>query len=106
MADEAMRWHKTASAPRDGSRILAVIRGGEQGSADVDVVRWPRPRNAADPCWTSTDSSADCAIVYEEWEVTHWMPLPGHMPGVRSPDMASTLPAFPHEGEEIGGSGI
>ena len=32
--------------------------------------------------------------------------LPGGMPGVRTPDMASTLPAFPREGQEIGGSGI
>ena len=104
--EQVTRWRKATSAPKDGSRILVVIRGGEQGTADVDVVRWTRPRNAADPCWTSTDSSADCAIVYEDWEVTHWMPLPGHMPGGRPPAMAGTLPAVPHEGQGSGGSGI
>ena len=34
------QWRRIASAPKDGSRILAVIRGTEQGPADVDVVRW------------------------------------------------------------------
>ena len=106
MRDPAMQWRAMKSAPKDGSRIIAVIRGGEQGNADIDVVRWAMPPNAVDKCWVSTDSSHDCAIMYEDWEVQHWMPLPGTMPGVRTPDMASTLPAFPKDGEEIGGSGI
>ena len=106
MRDPAMQWRAMKSAPKDGSRIIAVIRGGEQGNADIDVVRWTRPRNAVDDCWVSTDSTHDCAIMYEDWEVQHWMPLPVTMPGVRTPDMASTLPEFPKDGQEIGGSGI
>ena len=105
MQDE-MKWRSMKSAPKDGSRIIVVIRGGEQGGADLDVVRWARPRKAVDDCWVSTDSSHDCPIAYENWEVMNWMPLPRTMPGVRTPDMASKLPDFPRDGQEIGGSGI
>jgi hypothetical protein len=106
MQDESMQWRSMKSAPKDGTPILVVIRGTEQGTAAVDVVRWTKPRCAPDTCWVSTDSSHDCAIVYEDWEVANWMPLPGSMPGVRTPDMASRLPDFPRNNEEIGGSGI
>jgi hypothetical protein len=94
------QWRKMASAPKDGTRILAVIRGTEQGPADVDVVRWTRHKRDADPCWVSTDSSADCAIVYEDWEVAFWIAP------VRTPGLAAKLPEFPRDGQEIGGSGI
>jgi hypothetical protein len=100
------QWRKMASAPKDGTRILAVIRGTEQGPADVDVVRWTRHKRDADPCWVSTDSSADCAIVYEDWEVAFWMPLPTSIAPVRTPGLAAKLPEFPRDGQEIGGSGI
>ena len=98
-------WMPMAAAPKDGSRILVVIRASEQGPADVDVVRWTLPKRAADQCWVSTDSSRDCAIIYEDWEVVFWMPLPPTIAPVRTPDLASRLPAIP-EGEETGGSGI
>ena len=53
----AATWRPMESAPKDGSRILVVIRASEQGPSDVDVVRWARPpRNRADDCWISTDS--------------------------------------------------
>ncbi len=106
MADDTPRWRPMITAPKDGTRIIVVIRQSEQGPADIDVVRWGQPRRSADACWTSTDSSHDCAIMYDDWEVANWMPLPSTMPGVRTPDMASRLPAFPRDGEEIGGSGI
>ena len=106
MADEAPRWRPMITAPKDGTRIIVVIRHSEQDPADIDVVRWAQARRSGDPCWTSTDSSHDCAIMYEDWEVAHWMALPSTMPSVRTPDMAARLPAFPHNGEEIGGSGI
>lgn len=105
-ATEARQWRKMASAPKDGSRILAVIRASEQGPSDVDVVRWARPGRAAEDCWMSTDSSHDCAIIYEDWELAFWMPLPSTMPAVKTPDLAASLPDFPKDGEEIGGSGI
>lgn len=98
-------WRAMSSAPKDGSRIIVVIRASEQGPADIDVVRWDKPRRSGEACWTSTDSSADCAIVYEDWEVAYWMPLPSSMPTVKTPDMASRLPELP-SGLEIGGSGI
>lgn len=100
------QWRKMVSAPKDGSRIIVVIRANEQGPADIDIVRWSRPRRSADECWTSTDSSADCPIMYEDWEVAWWMPLPSSMPEVRVPGMAARLPDFPRDGQEIGGSGI
>ena len=97
------QWRSMASAPKDGSRILAVIRASEQGAADVDVVRWQTNKRAADPCWTSTDSSHDCAIIYDDWEVAFWMPLPSSMPPVRRPGLAASLPEVP---KECFGSGI
>ena len=107
LSDEnAMRWRPIASAPRDGSRIIAVIRGGEQGGADIDVVRWALTRGNADPCWVSSDSTFNCTVAYGDGELTHWMPLPSSMPGRKTPGMASQLPEFPRGGEEIGGSGI
>ena len=105
MADDAPRWRPMITAPKDGTRIIVVIRQSEQGPADIDVVRWAQARRFGDPCWMSTDSSHDCAIMYEDWEVANWMPLPSTMPSVRTPDMALRLPALP-SGEEIGGSGI
>ena len=100
------QWRKMASAPKDGSRILVVIRASEQGPADVDVVRWTRPRRAPDESWVSTDSSHDCPIFYEDWEVAFWMPLPTSVAPVKTPGLAARLPEFPRDGLEIGGSGI
>lgn len=105
MVDDAPRWRPMITAPKDGTRIIVVIRQSEQGSADIDVVRWAQARRSGEPRWTSTDSSHDCAIMYEDWEVSNWMPLPSTMPSVRTPDMATRLPAVPRN-EEIGGSGI
>lgn len=96
-------WKPMARAPKDGSRILVVIRASEQGPSDVDVVRWGRPKRSGDDCWVSTDSSHDCAIIYEEVELAFWMPLPSTIAPVRTPDLASRLPEVP---EETGGSGI
>lgn len=104
LSAEIGQWNPMASAPKDGTRIIVVLRASEQGPADVDVVRWDCPRRVAEPCWTSTDSSHDCAIVYEDWEVANWMPLPSSMPPVKTPGMAARLPEFPDM--EIGGSGI
>ena len=106
MADDAPRWRPMITAPKDGTRIIVVIRQSEQGPADIDVVRWAQARRSGELCWTSTDSSHDCAIMYDDWEVANWMPLPSTMPSVRTPDMAARLPAVPRLGEEIGGSGI
>ena len=103
---ETGQWKPMADAPKDGSRILVVIRASEQGPADVDVVRWAQSKRAADHCWLSTDSSHDCAIVYDDWEVAFWMPLPSSLPGVKVPGLAARLPTIPKAGEEIGGSGI
>lgn len=104
MPDDSTSWRPIGSAPKDGTRIIAAIRPSDQGAAEVDVVRWTQPRRNVDACWTSTDSSHDCPIMYDDREVAHWMPLPSTLPGVRTPDMAARLPAVP--GAEAGGSGI
>lgn len=104
MPDDSLIWRPIRTAPKDGTRIIAAIRSSDQGGAEVDVVRWTQPRRGADACWTSTDSSHDCPIMYDDREVAHWMPLPSNMPAVRTPAMASQLPTLP--GAEAGGSGI
>ena len=99
-------WRKMAGAPKDGTRILVIIRASEQGPADVDVVRWTNHKRDVEPCWVSTDSSADAPIAYDDWEVAYWMPLPSSIAPVRAPGLAAKLPEFPRDGLEIGGSGI
>ncbi|HLH11051.1 MAG TPA: hypothetical protein VKV77_04110 [Methylovirgula sp.] len=90
------------SAPRDGTRIIVVIRASEQGSSDVDVVRWAKPPSHGEYCWMSTESDQDCAIIYDDWEVANWMPLPSWSPPFRTPGLARRLPDPP----EVDGSGI
>ncbi len=108
MSDDPMKgWSLMTSAPKDGTRILVVTRAGEQGPADVDVVRWMKPGKAtADACWVSTESSHDCAIFYDDWEVSYWMPLPDSIPPVRAPGLKPHLPGLTKGSDEAGGSGI
>ena len=99
-------WQRMAKAPKDGTRILVSIRSTEQGPTEVDVVRWSKPKRASDYCWTSTDSSHDCAIMYEDWELAFWMALPSGMPIVKTPGLAARLPTPPPASDEVDGSGI
>jgi hypothetical protein len=96
------KWLPMASAPKDGTRIIVATRATEQGPSDVDVVRWMKPPHFSDYCWTSTDSDHSCTIMYEDWEITHWMPMPAALPPYKTPDLASKLPPPPEED----GSGI
>jgi hypothetical protein len=50
----------------------------------------------------STDSDQDCEIIYDDWEVANWMPLPAWSPPYKTPGLAAKLPEAP-EGD---GSGI
>jgi hypothetical protein len=100
---DSQQWRPMATAPKDGTRIIVVIRATEQGPSDVDVVRWAKPPNLGDYCWTSTDSDHSCTIIYDNWEVANWMPMPSGMPPYKTPQLASKLPPPP---EEKDGSGI
>ena len=99
---EQEQWRSMASAPRDGTRIIVVIRASEQGSSDIDVVRWSKPKSHGEYCWTAADSDQECAVIYDEWEVAHWMPLPAWSPPFKTAGLAATLPDPP----ENEGSGI
>ena len=98
-------WQPIESAPRDGSRILVVIRPSEQGPGEVDVARWARPLRTTEKCWIAADSDVACQIVYADSEVLFWMPMPSHAPPTRSAVLASALPA-PPDISEMEGSGI
>ncbi|MDR3463504.1 MAG: hypothetical protein P4L76_14425 [Beijerinckiaceae bacterium] len=107
MSDIALlTWQPMATAPKDGTRILATVRPTEQGPTEVDVVRWNKPRLDDDFCWMATDSSHDCPIVYENWELSHWMPLPSGIPDVKTPGFVAQLPVVPRSDDELDGSGI
>ena len=97
------KWLPMASAPKDGSRIIVLTKATEQGPSDVDVVRWMKPPHFGDYCWTSTDSDHTCTIMYDDWEVTHWMPMPAALPPYKTPSLVMMLPPAPEEGD---GSGI
>ncbi len=98
-------WRPMASAPRDGSRILVAIRPTEQGPAEVDVVRWARPRPGVDACWIAIDSDPGALVTYAEPELTWWMPLPDPLPRARGTGRPLP-PTPPPEPEEMEGSGI
>lgn len=98
-------WQSIDSAPRDGSRVLVVIRASEQGPGEVDVARWARSQRAAEECWIAADSDPACQIVYADTEVLYWMPMPSHAPASRAAVLSSELPAAPRF-TEAEGSGI
>jgi len=97
------KWQPIESAPRDGTRIIVLTRATEQGPSDVDVVRWIKPRHHGEFCWTSTESDINCTIIYDDWEVAYWMPMPAALGPRKTPDLASKLPPAPVEED---GSGI
>jgi hypothetical protein len=77
---ESADWQKMATAPRDGTRILVLIRASEQGAAEVDVVRWLRSPRTGEEGWVAIDSDSGARFVYAEGELQSWMPLPAAMP--------------------------
>jgi len=98
-------WQPITTAPRDGARILVVIRASEQGAGEVDVVKWGRPQHSSDHCWIAVDSDAECQFVYTDSELVFWMPLPTNFPTRRAALLDADLPEPPHV-SEAGGSGI
>jgi hypothetical protein len=100
---EPEQWRPMESAPQDGTRIIVVVRASEQGASDVDVVRWAKPKSYGEYCWVATDSDLNFAVIYDNWELAHWMPLPAWAAPFKTPDLASRLPEPPPEGD---GSGI
>ncbi len=96
------QWQAMATAPKDGSRVLVVVRATEQGPAEVDVARWARPEPAADECWIATDSDHECVVAYAEAELAFWMPLPSTLPQQIRSAYRATIPPE----EEMSGSGI
>ena len=98
-------WRPIEHAPKDGSRVLIVIRATEQGPCEVDVARWATPQRAIEKCWIAADSDPTCQIVYADVEVLYWMPMPLHAPESRAAVLSSRLPEAPHF-NEAEGSGI
>ena len=96
-------WKPMASAPRDGTRVLVMVRASEQGPAEVDVVRWSRPGGSAEEGWIATDSDSGARFVYAEAELESWMPLPSALPKLRSSRIAA---GEPPPSDEIDGAGI
>jgi hypothetical protein len=99
-------WRSMASAPKDGTRILAALRASEQGPAEVDVVRWARSMPGGDKGWIAADSDPALVIVYAEVELTHWMPLPSPLPKLRPTQTAGHREPGRFDEDEMGGSGI
>jgi hypothetical protein len=99
---ETGQWQPMATAPKDGTRIIVVTRATEQGTSDVDVVRWMKPKSFGEYCWVATDSDQECIVMYDDWEVASWMPLPSWSPPYKTPGLAAKLPDPP----EAEGSGI
>ncbi len=98
-------WRPIDTAPRDGARILVVIRATEQGEGEVDVVKWGHPRHSGEDCWIAVDSDSECQFVYTDAELVFWMPLPTNFPTRRATLRDADLPEPPFLSEDSG-SGI
>jgi hypothetical protein len=83
-------WQDMDAAPRDGSRILVMLKASEHGPAEVDVARWARPDRHQEPCWIAADSDHDCAVVYAESDLDGWMKLPSPLPKLRRGDVETS----------------
>jgi len=79
---QAVDWRAMETAPRDGSRFLAVVHRSEQWPAEVELVRWGTPRHEAEACWHTADSGPSSTVVFSEGELACWMPLPRPPAGV------------------------
>ncbi|MGD9739920.1 MAG: hypothetical protein AB7O56_08015 [Bauldia sp.] len=82
MTERFGAWEPMDTAPRDGRRILAVVRTSEQWPAEVELVRWARPKHQAEHCWVAADSGPNSATIFAEQELAFWMPLPEAPEGV------------------------
>ncbi|MBO0902197.1 hypothetical protein [Jiella sonneratiae] len=96
-------WLAMASAKRTGERILVTVRGGEQGPAEVDTVRYQTVRGTSERQWVATDMGPDGLVTYDEDELVAWMPWPE--PTARSGMVDLPAPADEADFEEQG-SGI
>lgn len=94
-----------ASAPRDGTVVLARLRATEQGPAEVDAVRWSKSARTGEGGWVANDSDPFARVVYSDVELSSWMPLPTQMPDLRSARAAPTTPPA-DAAEEGDGSGM
>ncbi|MCB8838513.1 hypothetical protein [Aurantimonas sp. VKM B-3413] len=101
-------WLPMVSAERDGRRILVTVRGGEQGPAEVDTVRWASPRGSSERCWIAADTGPDSLVTYEDDELVAWMPLPQPPSAHAAVEEAGEWPepALESDFEEEAGSGI
>ncbi|WAP69197.1 hypothetical protein [Jiella pelagia] len=96
-------WLPMATARRDGERILVTVRGGEQGPAEVDTVRYQTIRGTGERGWVATDLGPESLVTYDEDELVAWMPWPQPTANAASFD----LPAPAEEADfEDEGSGI
>jgi hypothetical protein len=63
-------WQPIATAPKDGTRILAYGKMGFESELGIGTVKWDPPdRWVVDPNEATEYSPEPCAL-------THWMPLP------------------------------
>ena len=98
------KWQPMATAPRDGTLVLARIRATEQGPGEFDMVRWTKSARSEEESWIAADSDPFARIVYAEAELAYWMPLPSQLPTLRSAraDAGKPQPAT----DEADGSGV
>jgi hypothetical protein len=88
----AAKWARMATAPRDGTLVLARIRASEQGPAEVDAVRWARSARSGEEGWVANDSDPFARVVYADSELSGWMPLPTQVPEGRSSQVTGAAP--------------
>jgi hypothetical protein len=98
------KWAPMATAPRDGTLVLARVRASEQGPSEVDAVRWVRSARSGEENWVANDSDPFARVIYADGELSGWTPLPSQTPRLRSKPPAGPTPS--PEADESDGSAI
>lgn len=76
-----MNWHPIETAPKDGTRFIAV-----DSDSEIDVVVW----DAESGHWRDPFDIGGCSL----GDITHWMPLPAPPDGVQYVAAGSPLIAM------------
>jgi hypothetical protein len=63
-----MNWQPIETAPKNGTRVMGRIEGGEWSVETVSVMSWGRVS-------TGYARAGWMADVREDWNPTHWCPL-------------------------------
>lgn len=73
-------WQPIETAPKDGTRLLVLVRPSGHWSAEVNIARWGDPEPFDEPCWVGDSAGPGYTLSWDDGEISHWMPIPDSTP--------------------------